>query len=501
MREYLDYIQSQRTMTIGERFGQLANSHPSKTALVTVDVFGQETIYSWRQLEGLSNVAARELLATGVTESCIVGICLPNGHDHVIATLAAWKVGALVVPLNPGATERELTSLRNAAGMKLIIGVDPSADLTPRSWESSYLSQAALVAEGVPRSAHSTGGSTGKPRIILREKPWVYRVNDFPSEFDLAIGLNIEQTQLIVLPLYHAGFTRLYNGFALDHTIILMEHFRPALSLFLIEKYRVNCLRIVPAMIRQILDTPNLEDYNLSSIQVIHQGSASCPQATMRAWLNLIGPDKVYDGYSGTERIGTVWIRGDEWLEHPGSVGKSRGSCLVRILDADGSVMEPGEIGEIFLKAPESKQPTYLGFDTQIPESDGFFSLGDVGYVDENEYLYIIGRRDDTINVGGVKVFPAEVESILLEAPGVLDVVVIGRDHPLLGKSVHALIVPANFKTPPSADQLYEHCRSHLSLAKVPTSYEYVNILPRTDIGKIQRSSFLVNEQNSETIS
>lgn len=483
------YSVAPQDITIGQRVGQLATQHADAPAVVVVAPDGQETVLTWEKLETATNIAARLLADRGVSEADVVAVSLPTGLDHVVATIAAWKLGAVVLPLDPTASEQETAALLHAAGAGLVVGLRPGT-LHPTHLRSSEVSSEPLPRRGTPRSAHATGGSTGRPRIVLRNKPWVYSTAEIPSEEDRALGLDIGQVQLAMLPLHHTSFTKLHHGLVLDHMVILLLRFVPALVPRLIEKHRVNYLPIVPTMMRWILDVPNLSNFDLSSVTTVHHGAAACPQWVKRAWLELLGPEKVLEGYSSQERVGAVWIRGDEWLKHPGSVGRPVG-CEVRILAEDGSWAAPGRVGEVFLRVPSIGQPSYLGQGQPLPERDGFLSLGDAGYLDNEGYLYLVGRRSEMINVGGVKVYPAEVEHVLSSHPAIFDAAVTGRQHADLGQSVHAMIVLRDPKRPPLVAELDEHCRRQLSLSKVPLSYEFVPRIPRTAADKLRRSALM----------
>jgi bile acid-coenzyme A ligase len=302
--------------------------------------------------------------------------------------------------------------------------------------------------------------------------------------------LRLGQTQLVALPLHHSAFTALYHGLALDHRIVLMERFEATQFCTLIERQHVNVVRVVPAMMRLALASPAFSTCDLTSLEAVHQGGATCAPGVKRAWLEVIGAKKVYEGYSSQERIGAVWIRGDEWLDRQGSVGKPK-NCEIRILGEDGAERPNGAIGEIYIRSAFSRQPEYLGDGPPLPERDGYFSLGDMGYLDADGYLYILDRRVDMINVGGTNVYPAEIERVLLEQPDVLDAAVVGIEHAILGRVPCAFIVPAVDSEPPRTVDLYHHCRARLALAKVPARYVICTALPRSENGKICRSALV----------
>jgi bile acid-coenzyme A ligase len=223
-------------------------------------------------------------------------------------------------------------------------------------------------------------------------------------------------------------------------------------------------------------------------VTTVHQSSAACPEPVKRAWMDVFGPHTLYEGYSSQERIGAVWIRGDQWLKHPGSVG--RPTLQIRIISETGADLPARAVGKVYMRGPSSRQPTYVGQGPPLPELDGFFSLNDLGFLDEEGYLYIVGRDGDMINVGGIKVYPVEVENVLYAHPQVAEAVVVGKPDDNLGQSVHAIVVPADRLNPPDPADLASYCRIALSPAKVPRSYEFRSGIQLTTAGKIQRRAY-----------
>lgn len=476
-------------ISIGARIGQLAADHPTRPAVITVAPDGTRSPMTWARLESESNAAAHALAETGVGPESTVAVVLPAGADHVVATVAVWKLGALVVPLDPYATRSERQATATALGEHLSVG-GPEETISPDHWRTRDYPEDPLPPRGVPRSASLTGGTTGLPRVVRRQKPWTYRPEALLSQSERARGMRFDQVQLVVLPMYHAGFSALYQGLALDHQIVLMQRFVPRLFPRLVQEHRVSYLRIVPALMRMVLDVPDLADFDLSSIEAVHHGAGPCPAEVKRRWLDLVGADRVVEDYASQERLGSVLIRGDEWLAHPGSVGRPS-DCEVRILDEYGTEVATGEIGEIYLRSTAARQPEYVGAGPALPERDGFFSLGDLGYLDAEGYLYLVDRKSNVINVGGTNVYPAEIEAVLLSLPSVADAAVVARPHRYLGQVPHALVVPADPAGPPAAAALSAYCRQHLSPTKVPMSYEIVTGVARKSSGKISRRSLI----------
>ncbi|WBB60780.1 AMP-binding protein [Streptomyces sp. WMMC500] len=470
---------------IGERIGVLAARHPDRTAVISVRPDGAETSVTWAELQARSNAAARALAAAGVGGDDVVVVCLPNGIPHIVSTLAAWKVGALVVPVNPALPEREHAELlARVAGAHVIggrSGSPPPADLPATAADG-----AEYPSSGVPRSAALTGGSTGTSRIVLRRHPWTYDPDaPAPAGYSLE-GMRTGQVQLVSLPMYHGGFLETHNGLAMEHTVVVMERFSPTLFLRLVERHRVAFLVLVPTLMRAIASVPDVESFDLGSIEALYHGSGGCHESDKRRWLDLLSPERVYEDYGSIEDIGFLTIRGDEWLKHPGSVGRPSGDVTVRILDDDGAGVPAGTVGNVYVRSSRSTQPRYLGGGPPLAGRDGFLTVGDLGYLDEDGYLYLVDRRADMINVGGINVYPAEIEGVLAELPDVADVAVVGRPHDVLGAAVHAVVVPAAGSRPREQD-LDAHCRGRLVRTKVPVSYTFTDRLPRDAAGKLRR--------------
>ncbi|MGH3737825.1 MAG: AMP-binding protein [Micromonosporaceae bacterium] len=474
-------------VSIGELVTQRATRDGDRVAVVAVRPDGTRQTLTWRELERQSNAAAHALAALGATGDTPVAIALPAGLEHVVTTIGAFKLGTLVVPLDDHAADREIAALTGTLGHHILIGPHQAADAPAGWWRERDWPTEPPTPVGTPYSASLTGGTTGLPRVVLRRRPWTYPPERLLADADRDRGLAERQVQLVVLPMHHAGFSALYQGLALDHTVVVMERFVARRVPELIAEYRVNYLRIVPALMRMVLRVPGLDAADFASVQAVHHSAAACPEEVKRGWLALVGSEKVYEEYASQERLGHVIIRGDEWLEHPGSVGRPT-QCEVRILGEDGHWLPPGEVGEVYLRSAGSGQPAYVGDGPHLAEHDGFHTVGDLGYLDPHGYLFLVGRTSTVINVGGANVYPAEVEAVLLQVDGVADAVAVGRPHTYLGETVHARVVPADPASPVDPAVLEAHCRQLLSAAKVPMSYEIVPGPLRERTGKVRRS-------------
>jgi bile acid-coenzyme A ligase len=293
---------------------------------------------------------------------------------------------------------------------------------------------------------------------------------------------------LVLAPMYHINaFATVHNLLAGDRLIVL-ERFDAARAVDAIERHRITAFTATPTMLQRIADLPGIDDRDLSSIDWILQGAAPMPPSLVHRWAGFIGPERILMAYGMTESIGITALRGDEWMAHEGSVGRGQRDTEIRILDDDGNELPAGEVGEVFMRAPVYGGSDYLGEAPQMATTDdGFQSVGDMGHVDEDGYLYIVDRRVDMIVTGGANVFPAQVEEALIDHPRVADVVVIGLKDDEWGRRVHAIVEPADLSDPPTADELIAYAKSRLAAYKVPKTVELVDAMPRSAATKVNR--------------
>jgi bile acid-coenzyme A ligase len=203
--------------------------------------------------------------------------------------------------------------------------------------------------------------------------------------------------------------------------------------------------------------------------------------------------------YGMTEGLGLTALRADEWLEHPGSVGRGYRDTELRILDERREPVPHGEIGEIFLKSPTSGFYKYLGGAPRLTTTvDGFETAGDIGWLDADGFLYILDRRVDVIISGGANVYPAEVESALIDHPGIADVVVIGLRDPEWGRRVHAIVEPSDVEAPPTSADVIAYAKSRLAAYKVPKTVEFVDVIPRSEATKVSRSALIAEREPAD---
>ncbi|WP_236792396.1 class I adenylate-forming enzyme family protein [Amycolatopsis sp. GM8] len=482
--------------SITQRVERLAQEKADDIALILPKRSGEDRQLTWRELNGKSNHRARQIAECGVGESTVVAVALPGELDHVITTLAAWKIGATVVPVDPHLSDAEVDHIVSVISPGLYVtrsACSPDCPkIDPEVWADGWSEENPPPPSGEPRSASTTGGTQGRPRVIHRKRGWMFDPDGIPTPHERRMGFTSYQTHLVAAPLFHSGFGALFGPLGLGHRVVLLPRFHPSFVLDCVERYSVNFMRLVPTMMKLLLlPGARIADRDLSSIEVIHHGTASCPPNVKIAWFDLVGPERVYEGYSSQEQFAYIYIRGDEWLARPGSVGRPDPGA-VAIVDEAGDQVPAGTTGRIFLRSNDGSGPDYLGAGEQLPSWQGkYFTVGDLGHLDDAGYLYVQGRANDLINVGGISVYPAEVEAVLLASDQIVDACVVPASHPVLGQVPHALVVPAQ-GTELSWPELEAYCRARLSAHKVPQSFTAVDVLPRTGAGKLRRSALTV---------
>jgi bile acid-coenzyme A ligase len=269
-------------------------------------------------------------------------------------------------------------------------------------------------------------------------------------------------------------------------SVVGMERFDAETTLKLIEDHRVAYVCLVPTMMHRIwrLGEAARAACDLSSLREVWHMAAPMPPWLKEAWIEWLGPERIFELYGGTEGQGHTTISGAEWLRHRGSVGKPVEGRL-RILDEDGKALCAGEVGEIYFSPAKGASYHYLGAEPRST-ADGWESLGDFGWLDTDGYLYIADRRTDMILSGGANIYPAEVEGALMEHPEVAEAVVIGLPDEDLGASVHAIIRLASGGVGETA--LAAFLAERLARSKIPRSFEFTQAFLRDDAGKVRRS-------------
>jgi len=482
------------TTPYGTRIHELALESPDEVALIFAAEDRSERHFTWTELDDRTTQIARALARRRLGVGDLFAMQLKNSPELVFATFAAWKLGAVPVPVRWDLPEWELGRLR--AVIDAAVTVDAStADLFEES-----LAESTEVLPEVTAPHHSgicSSGSTGSPKVILRKSPAVV-IEGAPGSLGIQESwgpLSPDQLILTPGPIYHNnGFLTMSNLLS-GHRVVLMERFRADHMVDLIEAHRVTGFTGATPMFQRIAQLPDVTTRDFSSIEWTMQGAAVLPQWLARFWFDLIGPERFYMTYGSSEGAGVVACRGDEWLEHPGTLGQPWTETEIKILDPDGHELPAGEIGEIFLRQADGVTHGYLGDVPPAPVTeDNFTTIGDLGWLDEDGWLFMADRRVDMIISGGANVFPAEVEAALSEHPGLDDVVVIGLPDEEWGQRVHAIAQASPLAPSLTEREVIDFAKSRLSPYKVPKSVEFVGQIPRSEATKVNRSA-LVTER------
>jgi long-chain acyl-CoA synthetase len=299
-----------------------------------------------------------------------------------------------------------------------------------------------------------------------------------------------EGVHLLTSPIYHGGpqstaCSAVHGGQAL----VLMDRFSPETFLQLVDRYGVTSVHMVPTMFVRLLGLPDevKQRYDVSSLRNVVHAAAPCPPEIKQQMLDWWGPI-IYEYYAATEGGGT-FVKPDEWLKRPGTVGRALPGAEIRILDDDGNRLPPNEAGNVYMKSARSFK--YFKDDEKTRDAfrDDFFTVGDVGYLDDEGWLFLTERKPDIIISGGVNIYPAEIEAVLVTHPAVGDAAVIGVPDDDRGEQVKALIEPVEgaIVGPELEQELGDLCRARLAPYKHPRSYEFRETLERTEAGKLQR--------------
>lgn len=473
-------------ISLGAKLKQLAELKPDAPAVTC----GGVTL-TYRQFHQLSNRAARGLAAKGVKFGDLVTLGLPNSTDFAVACWAIWKLGATPQPVSFRLPKGELEAIMELAKTPVVIAqfdhkIDRPLlsvpDLLALSDDDSDLPDVTAPVSKAPTS----GGSTGRPKLILSGQP-----GETAEAIPEVGGWRLKPSSIAVLPapLYHnAGFGMMMSAFSVGCHMVLLPRFEPEATLAAIERHKATWIYLVPTMMNRIWHLPEevRGKYDLSSLETLWHLAAPCPAWLKEAFIHWVGPETVMELYAGTEAQAVTTISGAEWLEHRGSVGKVTVGEMVAVGE-DGSFLPAGEVGEIYMRRPEGAPPSYkyIGATAKVLEG-GWESLGDIGWFDEEGYLYLADRRTDMILVGGSNVYPAEIEAALEEHPDVQSCAVIGFPDDDLGNKIHAIV-----QTKGSRDEasLRAHLAQKLVTYKQPRSYEFVDEPLRDDAGKVRRTA------------
>lgn len=479
----------------GSRLAQLGRDRADEVALWLVGTDGKTERLTWAELDRRATQVGRWLAGRGATVGSRVALALHNSVELVLAVMGSYKVGAVPVPVR--------WDLPDWEHRRLLACMDPTVVLTEDD-RTAVRASGTLADDPLPEvvSPEAWGicssGSTGTPKVIVRAVPGLYDpAVPVAAMVDSYRPLARPQRIGVPAPMYHTnGFTVTTNLLG-GEQVVLMERFDAGRFLGAVDDLGVTGFIAATPMLLRMARVGDFDDRPLRTVGWVQQGASDIPRWLARRWIDKVGPEQVFFSYGSTEGLGIVACRGDEWLAHPGTVGRPTAGAEVRILDEHDRPVPAGTVGTIFLRSATGTVHRYLGDAPPVHRTaDGFGTVGDMGWLDEGGYLYVADRRTDLIVTGGANVYPAEVEAALSEHPDVADAVVIGLDDPEWGKRVHAVVQPAP-GAGLSPDGVTAFVRERLAPYKVPKSVELVDRIPRTEAGKVNRSAMVAARQGS----
>ncbi len=496
--------------------GVHAASQPDKPALIMART-GQ--VISYRELEATSNRGAQLFRSLGLQAGDHIAFMLENHPEFLSLCWAAHRAGLYYTAISYRLQEEEVAYIVEDCQAKVFITSKAQAELAGRlqpkltgldrrymldgtidgfeSFEDALAGQPETPIADETEGADMlySSGTTGRPKGIkvpLSGEP----LGSAAALLALVQGLYQMDENVRYLspaPLYHSAPLR-YNMAVtrLGGTSVIMERFDPEDALRLIDKHRLTHAQFVPTMFVRMLKLPEevRRKYDVSSLKVAIHAAAPCPVQVKQAMMDWWGP-VIHEYYAGTEGNGFCAVGPEEWLAHPGTVGRAL-LGQIHICDDDGQELPPGQVGTVYFGGgnefeyhndPDKTQ------DSRHPKEKGWSTLGDMGYVDEEGFLYLTDRKTFMIISGGVNIYPQEVENLLVTHPRVADVAVFGVPNEEFGEEVKAVVQPVAWDDagPELAEELIEFCREHVSHIKCPRSVDFERELPRHPTGKLYK--------------
>jgi fatty-acyl-CoA synthase len=490
-----------------------ARATPDKPAFI-MGASGE--VVTFAELDAKANQIAQLLRASGIQTGQHIAMMLKNCREFIEVVFGCSRAGVVFTPISTHLKKEETAYIINNCNARLFIASASLADVATEAaehapellrkfivggetagfedWQSAVASQPSDEISdqslGVPMLYSS--GTTGKPKGIFRAP----QNTDLDAPHPLKLvgayyGFSDTTVYLSPAPLYHSA-PLFYNTLNMTGggTSIIMDRFDPEQALALIERYEVTHSQWVPSMFIRMLKLPEgiRERYDVSSMQRAIHAAAPCPIDIKRQMINWWGP-VICEYYSSTEGVGFTLIDSEDWLAHPGSVGRPL-TGVPKILDDEMKVLAPGEIGQIYFDEIgrfeyfDEPGKTDEAFDTR-----GWGTVGDMGYLDADGYLYLTDRKNFMIITGGVNVYPAEIEGLLVTHPQIADAAVFGIPNEEYGEEVKAVVQLLDHEEAGDAlsGDLILWMKERLSSVKVPKSVDFMEQLPRMDNGKLYK--------------
>jgi acyl-CoA synthetase (AMP-forming)/AMP-acid ligase II len=490
-----------------------AKTNPDDLALAD-----EQGVITWAELDPLLNRSTNALLNAGLADDARIGVFAHNAAETVLAYLTGLHAGISSAPINFHLTAEEVAYILEDAGIALLFVGPETAEVGVAAAALAGVKQVVgwrtdhpgvrpwkdFVASGTdtepptdrrPRPhLHYTSGTTGRPKGAITPPNMFPAADNLPDFFQALrdqVALAAPGPGMVVGPLYHTGplgSTRQLGG---GKPLVTLRRFDPETVLATIESRRISSVLMVPTHFQRLLALPaeTRAKYDVSSLQAVPHTGAACPRDVKRAMIEWFGP-VLNEAYGGTESGTTNMITSEEWLQKPGSVGKTLPPFELLVIGEDGEELPQGAVGQLYFRDTTGRGILYHNAPEKTAAAHlrpGVFTLGEVGYADEDGYVFITDRVSDMIVSGGVNIYPAEAEQVLIRHPDVADVAVIGVPNETMGEEVKALVMARDPAHPPTAEALDAYVRQHLAGFKAPRSYDVVADLGRNAMGKVNK--------------
>ena len=494
-------------------FWAQAQADPDRIVLVAPD--GEE--WTAGRLHGACNRLVGGLRAAGMREGDAFAVVLPNGPEFLTAYLAASQAGFYMVPVNHHLVAPEIAWIVADSGAKVLLAHARHADAARDAADEAGLPAERRYAVGEARGfrpyddllsgqpeeppegrtsgwvMNYTSGTTGRPRGIRRplsgKRPEETSLGGFLAIF--GIRPFDDNVHLVCSPLYHTAVLQ-FAGAALHigHRLVVMDKWLPEEMLRLIDTQRCTHTHMVPTQFHRLLALPEetRATYDVSSMRHAIHGAAPCPDHVKRGMIDWWGA--CVEEYYAASEGGGAFATAEDWLKKPGTVGRAWPISELAVFDDDGNRLPPGELGTVYMKMSTGGFAYHKDEGkTRANRIGDFFTVGDLGFLDEDGYLFLRDRKIDMIISGGVNIYPAEIEAALLTHPAVADAAAFGVPHDDWGEEVKAVVEAAPGREAGTAlgEEILAHCEQRLARYKCPRSVDFVREMPRDPNGKLYK--------------
>jgi acyl-CoA synthetase (AMP-forming)/AMP-acid ligase II len=493
---------------------RLSEAHPD-----TIAIRDPSAALTWAEVDDVLNRVANTLAAVDLGPAHRIAVFAENAVETALAHLGGLLGSASSVPVNFHLTAAETNYILNDSQARVLFAGPATVDRAMEAAADSAVEQIVVWGDRVPAGATGwaewlaagdsaqcsgslqprpnllyTSGTTGLPKGT-ELPPTMFAGGDTVDEHlaNLATssGFTAFGTHLVVGPMYHTGPLSGMRLLVAGISSVILAKFDAEATLRAIDEFKTETSVMVPTHFARLLALPTevKQRYDVSSMKYVAHTGAKCPVDVKRAMIEWWGPI-FRDAYGASEVGTTCAITSEEWLERPGSVGKAIGQFSALVLDDDNNELPANTEGRLFFRDATGRGVVYPNDPEKTAAAHvapGVFTLGEIGYVDDDGYVYITDRFSDMVVSGGVNIYPAEAEQVLTEHPEVVDVACIGVPNADMGEELKALVIPADPTSPPNAQALIDYCRERLSTYKCPRSVELVDTIGRTTMGKVNK--------------